>query len=540
VDAPRAALDDEANSAASRLVADLRLHDHARRARSGRGGHRCDTREHTGRGEEPQKTPHAATLTRASRRDKTICSYSVETVELAFASALEQARLVREGEVSSVELVELYLDRIAQLDPDVNAFVTVSADEARAAAREADASPSDAPFRGVPIGIKDLTATAGIRTTYSSRAFASNVPDFDTAVVRRLREAGFVIVGKTNTSEFGTTAFTESDLNGATRNPWNPTRTPGGSSGGAAAAVAAGLLPVAHGTDGGGSIRIPASCCGLVGLKPSRGRVSSAPFTSLEGLSTAGPLSRTVADAAALLDVLSGYETGDPWWAPEPERPFREEPAADLGQLRVAVTTEPPIETPVDEACADVVSSTADLLAELGHEVMHETPPWREPDLFETFLAIWQVSPALYEADRGSLTALNRGLVDAAFAAPAAEYAQAVIRLQMFARRVVACWSWADVVLTPTLALPPVPIGWQEEVEGAVEQLLRSVAFTPFTAIANVTGLPAISLPLGWSPEGLPIGVQVIGPPAGEALLLRLAAQIERAVPWHDRRPPLS
>ena len=203
--------------------------------------------------------------------------------------------------------------------------MTVCADEALAAARAADARQRTAPFHGVPIAVKDLTATAGIRTTYSSRAFADNVPDFDTAVVRRIREAGFVIVGKTNTPEFGTTAFTESELNGVTRNPWNLERTPGGSSGGAAAALAAGLVPLAHGTDGGGSIRIPASCCGLFGLKPSRGRVSRAPFPSLEGLSTAGPISRSVADAAALLDVLAGYEPGDPWWAPPPDRPFVEE-----------------------------------------------------------------------------------------------------------------------------------------------------------------------------------------------------------------------
>ncbi len=229
---------------------------------------------------------------------------------LAFLPATEQARLVRDREVSAVELAELYLERIDRLDPELNSFVTVCGDEALEAARAADASTDERPFRGVPIAVKDLTATAGIRTTYSSRAFADNVPDFDTAVVRRLREAGFVILGKTNTPEFGTVAFTESELNGDTRNPWNTGLTPGGSSGGAAAALAAGLIPLAHGTDGGGSIRIPASCCGVFGLKPSRGRVSTAPFPSLEGLSTSGPITRSVADAAALLDVLSGLRAG--------------------------------------------------------------------------------------------------------------------------------------------------------------------------------------------------------------------------------------
>lgn len=462
-------------------------------------------------------------------------------MELPFLSAVEQAQLVRDGKVSSVELVELYLERIAQLDPELNAFVTVRPEEALAEARAADAAPGDSPFRGVPTAIKDLTATAGIRTTYSSNAFATYVPDFDMAVSRRLREAGFVILGKTNTPEFGTTAFTESDLNGATRNPWNTARTPGGSSGGAAAALAAGLLPVAHGTDGGGSIRIPASCCGVFGLKPSRGRVSAAPFTSLEGLSTSGPLSRSVADAAHLLDVLAGYEPGDPYWAPPPERPFAEAATEAPGALRVAVTAEPPVDTQVDPECVAALTSAASLLEELGHNVTETTPPWREPDLERTFIAVWQVGPALHPVDDLSLlTSLNRGLVESASMSSAADYARAVVRLQAVARRTVAFWKDFDVAVTPTLALPPVPIGWQEEVEGALEQLLRNTVFTPFTAIANLTGLPAVSLPLHWTADGLPIGVQAIGPPAGDALLLRLAAQVEEARPWANKRPPLA
>ena len=374
-------------------------------------------------------------------------------------------------------------------------------------------------------------------TTYSSRAYADYVPDFDTAVVRRIREAGFVIVGKTNTPEFGTVAFTESELNGATRNPWNTDLTPGGSSGGAAAAVAAGLVPIAHATDGGGSIRIPASCCGLFGLKPSRGRVSSAPFGALEGLSTAGPMARSVADAAALLDVFSGYEPGDPWWAPPPERPFSETASEPPGRLRIAVTSIPPIDVPVDPQCALAVAEAAELLTVLGHDVRDATPPWQEPDLFHAFIAVWQVGPALHPVDEALMTPLNRGLVELARATSAADYARAVGWLQLLARRVVSFWEDADVVLTPTLALPPVPIGWQDAVEGPIEQLLRNTEFTPFTAIANLTGQPAMSLPLGWSETGIPIGVQAIGPPAGDALLLSLAAQIEAARPWAERRP---
>jgi amidase len=459
-------------------------------------------------------------------------------MELAFLSALEQARLVRSGEISSTELVQLSLERIDRLDRTLNAFVTVCADDALAAAASVDSTPGDAPFRGVPISVKDLTATAGVRTTYSSRAYANYVPDFDTAVVRRIREAGFVMVGKTNTPEFGTVAFTESDLNGATRNPWNPDLTPGGSSGGAAAAVSAGLVPLAHATDGGGSIRIPASCCGLFGLKPSRGRVSNAPFGALEGLSTAGPMARAVADAAAFLDLLSGYEPGDPWWAPPPERPFALTTRETPKRLRVAVTTTPPIDTPVDPECVRATMAAAEILAELGHDVREETPPWREPSLFDLFLTVWQVGPALHPVDETAMTALNRGLVESARATSAVEYARAVAQLQALARRIVSFWADVDVVLTPTLALPPIPIGWQEAVDGAIEQLHRNTEFTPFTAVANLTGQPAMSLPLHWSDDGLPIGVQIIGPPAGDALLLQLAAQIEAARPWTDRRPP--
>ena len=408
-------------------------------------------------------------------------------------------------------------------------------------ARAADATPTAQPFRGVPIAIKDLTATAGIRTTYSSAAFADNVPDFDTAVARRIRDAGFVIAGKTNTPEFGTTAFTESELNGATRNPWNTKRTVGGSSGGAAAAVAAGLAPLAHGTDGGGSIRIPASCCGVFGLKPSRGRVSTAPFSSLEGLSTSGPISRFVADAAALLDVLAGYEPGDPWWTPPPDRPFADEIGADPGRLRIGVTSSSPYDTPVDPACTAALESAAALLASLGHELHEVTPPWTTPGLVEAFLTIWQVGPTLYPADPEGFTPLNRELVEAARATSSADYAAAVFLVQATSRRIVEFCRDFDALLTPTLALPPVPIGWQEEdAQGAVEQLMRNVAFTPFTAVANMTGLPAMSLPLHWSADGLPIGVQVLGPPAGEALLLRLAAQVESAGPWASRRPAVS
>ncbi|MGH3132021.1 MAG: amidase, partial [Gaiellaceae bacterium] len=258
--------------------------------------------------------------------------------DLAFLSATEQARLVRDREVASLELVETYLERIERLDPELNAYVTVCAEEAVADAR----SPRPGPFSGVPLPIKDLSETAGIRTTFSCRAFADYVPERDVEIVRRLRAAGFVILGKTNTPEFGTTAVTESALNGACRNPWDTSRTPGGSSGGAAAAVAAGLAPLAHGSDGGGSIRIPASCCGLFGIKPTRGRISTAPYGDPYGFSTNAPMARTVADAAAFLDVVAGPEPGDQYVAPPPERPFETEVGAPPGRLRVALAVDPP------------------------------------------------------------------------------------------------------------------------------------------------------------------------------------------------------
>jgi len=459
------------------------------------------------------------------------------TDELAFAPALEQAARVRAGDVSPLELVDLYLERIERLDPELNAYVTVDAEGARAAA----ADPANGPFRGVPIPIKDLNETAGLRTTYSCKAFADHVPATDAGVVRRIREAGFVIIGKTNTPEFGSIAMTESELNGDCRNPWDRSRTPGGSSGGAAAAVAAGLAPVAHASDGGGSIRIPASCCNLFGLKPSRGRVSPAPYGSGSlGLGTSGPIARTVRDAAALLDVMAGYAPGDFYVAPEPERSFLAEADLPPGRLRVAVTTTPPIDVPVDPACGEAVRVAAELLAELGHDVVEATPDWRSDDAIDQFTRIWQIGPAISGVeDLALLEPLNRMLAEQARATPSPEAAQAVVRLQALARRIVALWEDVDVVVSPTLALPPVPIGWTwADADGdPAVAFSKQWQWTPFTAIVNVTGQPAMSVPIHRTEDGLPVGVHVIGRPFAEATLLRLAAQLEDARPWGEARP---
>ncbi len=453
-----------------------------------------------------------------------------------FLSATEQAALVRSGEVAPLELVDLYLERIERIDPELNAYVTVCADEARSAAA---GDLPDGPFRGVPLPVKDLNETAGVRTTFSSRAFADYVPDFDASVVRRLKEAGFILLGKTNTPELGSTAVTESKLNGACRNPWDTTRTPGGSSGGAAAAVAAGMAPAAHGSDGGGSIRIPASCCGIFGIKPSRGRVSPAPYGGLEGLSTSGPLTRTVLDAAALLDVMAGYETGDAYWAPPPEQPFADEVGRNAGRLRIAVTTTPPHEADVDPVCAAAAKDAAELLAELGHSVEEATPAWSDPRLFNMFKTVWSVAPALYPEDVSSFEPLNRALAEAAMETSAIDYVMSTVGLRTFSRRVVAFWDDYDLLLTPTLAVPPVPIGALDDDDPWV-QFRNAGRFTPFTQVANITGQPAVSVPLYWSEDGLPIGVQLIGKPADEATLFRISAQLEAARPWRDRRPPVS
>jgi amidase len=452
----------------------------------------------------------------------------------AFLPALEQARLIRERAISPLELVEEYLERIERIDPRLNSYVTVCADEALAAARD----PQPGPFSGVPLPIKDLVETAGIRTTYSCREFADYVPTEDAALARRIRAAGFIVLGKTNTPEFGTTAVTESDLNGVCRNPWSPSHTPGGSSGGAAAAVAAGLAPLAQGGDGAGSIRIPASCCGLFGVKPTRGRTSTAPFGNVHGFAVYGPLARTVADAAAFLDVISGPETGDPHAAPPPERPFLEEVGASPGRLRVALVLDPPTRTRVDPVCADAAREAAALLEELGHDVEEVSVHWGQEDLRELFSIVWQTIPTLYVSDTSQLDPLNAAFAARARETSSADYIQAFSLLQKYGRRVADFCAGYDVVLTPTLALPPVPVGWVREPEDPWEQHARATEFTPFTAPVNVAGLPAVSVPMSSTDEGLPVGVQLVASAAQEAVLFRISAQIEAARPWADGHPP--
>jgi amidase len=472
--------------------------------------------------------------------------------DLLLKSATELAGLVRSGEVSSRELVEASLRRIEAVDGDVNAWVHVDEDGALDAA-DAVAAGDRRPFAGVPIAIKDLFApVAGLPMTQGADLMGDYVPEHDYALVRRFREAGFVIVGKVNTPEFGIPPVTEPRRNGATRNPWDLERTPGGSSGGSSAAIASGTVPVAHGSDGGGSIRIPAACTGLLGLKPARGRVSHGPDLGDHFLATDGALCRTTEDAAALLDVMAGYEPGDATWAPPPAEPFAAAAAREPRKLRVGLTHGTPIPAEVDPACAQAARDAAALLEELGHEVEEVEAPWAGGDLLQVFSVLWCATTAASvryaelvagrpatEDDVESMTWMlfQRGL---SFTAPDLVAANTI--LQGFARGVVSTlWSAYDVVITPALARRPVRIGEIDtQADDPDEQFRASGRFTPFTAVFNVTGQPAISVPLFHGDDGLPLAVQMVGRPAAEATLLSLTGQLEAARPWAERVAPLA
>jgi amidase len=467
--------------------------------------------------------------------------------ELMFKPAGELAALIRTGEISSRELVESCLERIEALQPELNAFVHLDAEGALAAADLVE-SGDTRPFAGVPIAIKDTATVAGMPFTMGSDMFGDFVPGHDAFLVRRLREAGFVLVGKTNMPEFGILPVTEPRRFGPSRNPWDTGRTPGGSSGGAAAAVAAGMVPLAHGSDGGGSIRIPAACCGLVGLKPARGRISRGPEQGDDFLVQDGVLTRTVAETAELLDLLAGYETGDTTWAPPPPEPFAEAAAREPGRLRIALTTGAPIDADLDPLCEQAARDAAELLSSLGHEVEEIEAPWAGSGLMRVFTMMFgtPIASAAYfgglvtgrEPSAELMEPLSWMVWEGIGQRTALEYFLARTQLSASTRGIVALWDTYDVVLTPALAQRPVQIG---EIDACSddpwEDFRRSGQFTPYTAIFNSTGQPAISLPLFHGDDGLPAAVQLAGRPADEATLLSLAAQLEAARPWADRRP---
>ncbi|MEV6608849.1 amidase [Kutzneria sp. NPDC051319] len=458
-----------------------------------------------------------------------------------FTPAVELAAAIRSKEISPVEVADCYLGRMNGLDPRLNAFCFRADDEVRAAAAEAEEAVMRGgelpPFHGVPLPIKDLVDVAGWPTTHGS-AGASRVPKVESdPVVRRFVEAGFLLLGKTVAAEFGTVPFTENETLGIARNPWDPERTPGGSSSGAGVAVAAGMAPLAHAADGGGSIRIPASCNGLVGLKPTRGLVTNG-IVETGGLATSGVVTRTVADTAAVLDVLARHDPAA-WWSP----PTSARTSVAAKGLRIGVIDKAPIDgIAVDPACRVAVETTLRTLESLGHHVVEKPvplPPFDE--LISAFTMLWNVGAAGIElADPDRVEPHNRLIRAAARTVDSWTYVEGLQRTQRLSRRVVEGFvADFDLVVTPTMACLPPPIGfWRDGVdENPALAIANSYPMAVFTALFNVTGQPAISLPIHHDPAtGLPVGVQLVAAPWREDLLLQVSRELERAHPWLSRR----
>ncbi|MEU2791731.1 amidase [Streptomyces sp. NPDC007100] len=471
-----------------------------------------------------------------------------------FTSAVELAVAIRRKEVSPVEVADSYLERMDELDPQLNAFChRADHDVRKAAAAAADAvvraaSPDDLPpFHGVPLPVKDYLDVAGWPTTYGSAGADPTPVAASDPVVRRFTDAGFVLLGKTTLSEFGSVSFTESGALGITRNPWDPDRSPGGSSSGAGAAVASGMAPIAHAADGGGSIRVPASCNGLVGLKPTRGLVPDA-TVGCEGMATSGVLTRTVTDSAAALDVLARHDPAAWWSPPAPRRPFADAlTTAPPTGLRIGVLVKPPIASMgVDPACLAAVDTTLRALEAAGHHVVDVPLPLPPTDeLISAFTTIWNVTAAGFPlADPSRVEPHNRALREAARAVDSWAYAEALQRTQRLSRRVVEAFVDSfDLLVTPTMACLPPPIGFWRTDSGddPLTPLRKSYPLAVFTSLFNVTGQPAVSLPVHHdAATGLPVGVQLVAGPWREDLLLQVSRTLEHELPWIDRRPAVS
>ena len=478
------------------------------------------------------------------------------TDDFATLDATGQAELVRRGDATSPELVDAAIARIERLNPTLNAVITPLFEKARKAASARDLP--EGPFRGVPFVLKDLLGyTAGDPLHMGTRVLrdAGFTAPHDTYLAQKLRAAGFVFVGRTNTPELGTLPTTEPDAYGATRNPWDTSRSTGGSSGGSAAAVASGMVPAGHANDGGGSIRIPASCCGLVGLRPSRGRSSLGPDFGdlLDGLVAEGVVTRTVRDTAAILDVIAGEMPGDPYTAPPPARPFRQEVGASTGQLRIGLMSRPPgnfIATHAD--CVAAVESAGKLLESLGHVVEPSFPEALDDPLVGQHFNIMYATGTAHMLDvlaelsgrpvgRDDVDSLNWALAEMGRNCSVGQYLETISWLQLYTRRVAQWWAGGhDLLLTPTLTEPPLPLGTLTPLpDDPIVAGLRASQYALFTRPFNITGQPAISLPLHWNAGGLPIGVQLVAPYGREDVLLRVAAQLETARPWAARRPPV-
>ena len=464
--------------------------------------------------------------------------------------ATAQAELVASGEVTPLELTEAAIERVERLDGPINAVIMRWFDHAR---EVAVSDLPDGPFRGVPFLLKDLWAHyAGQPLTNGNVALREAMPvsEHDTWLVERFRQAGLVTLGRTNSPELGSLPVTEPVAYGPTRNPWDTDRTPGGSSGGAAAAVAAGMVPLAHASDGGGSIRIPASCCGLVGLKPSQGRITLGPFRAESGLSVELAVSRSVRDTARMLDAVHGPGVGDTVIAPPPARPYADEVGADPGRLRIGLLDHHPTGGFLHDDCAEAVRETAAQLEALGHHVEPAFPEaLADASFTRRFMSMWGANMAVGIATYGQ--ALGRDLTEqeveavnwaqAQWAAhtTSTDYAQGLAAVAGYRRALHRWWAdgW-DVLLTPTLAEPPVRIGEHEPTDDdPLAGMRRAARFVGFTPPFNASGQPGISVPLHWNADGLPVGVQLVGGYGREDVLIRLASQLESAHPWAGRTP---
>ncbi len=471
-------------------------------------------------------------------------------------TALDQAAAIRERALSPVELVEHYLDRISTLDrPDdpyagLGAFFTVTTDQAREQAIDAEravlAEEDLGPLHGVPTALKDLNLTAGVRTSFGSVTMREFVPDVSDVSVQRLRAAGTISLGKTATPEFGFPCYTEPAFAGPARNPWNTDRLSGGSSGGSATAVAAGLVPIALGSDGGGSIRIPANCCGIFGIKTSRGRISSGPLGGdTTGLSVQGPLARTVRDAAAMLDAMAGMASGDPHWAPPlgNGETFLSYADRDLGRLRIGRYLESGMPgAEVDSEVERAWSATSVLLEQLGHDVEDLPTPPLTGKVVDDFEIVWSLSGTslpITDSQVRDLQPLTAYLRDRGMALSAKQAMDSLYALRLFARHWVEQTAAYDVVLAPVCSMPPRPIGWFVQDGPGGPDFERQKRYASYTAVYNLTGQPAVSVPLYWTEGGLPVGSMLVGRPADEATLIALSAQLEEVQPWAHRRPPV-
>jgi amidase len=470
--------------------------------------------------------------------------------ETTWLDATAQAELVRRGEVSPRELTEAAIARIEAVNPRLDAVIRTRFEAARL---EAGGNLPDGPFRGVPILFKDLGCTvAGEQTAFGLGPLRDVALPVTSYLAEQFRAAGFVPLGRTNVPELGTTVTTEPRSFPPARNPWNPDHSTGGSSGGSAAAVAAGMVAVAHANDGGGSIRIPASECGLVGLKPTRARVSQGPLTgeAWAGSTIDGAVTRTVRDAAGVLDVISKPMPGEPYYAPPLPRPLAQEVGADPGRLRIGVVDQPGAEGYLDDPqCRAAVAAAAKLLESLGHHLDQSAPAAmfeREvPRHFNTIIAAdTEATLQAFEALLGrpigeeEIEPRNAAYRRAGRELSAAAYLQSRAWLGMWARRMADWWIGHDLLLSPTLGAPPPPLGWFTAA-GPAEEGARIASFIPYTAQFNLTGQPAISLPLHWTPGGLPVGVQLTAAYGREDILVRIASQLEQAAAWAERRPPV-